>query len=156
LLSITLSIPAVQTKLGSMATDMLNKDFDTHIVVDKIDLSFLGKVKLKDIEIRDHHLDSMINVKSLETSIFSYRSILNNKLDFGEIELQGVYFLIKTYKGETKDAFSVFVDSFDKEKDTVPSTFVLTSTLVNLSNAYFEVRDENDDENPVTFKEIRF
>ena len=154
MLSITLSIPAVQTKLGSMATDMLNKDFDTHIVVDKIDLSFLGKVKLKDIEIRDHHLDSMINVKSLETSIFSYRSILNNKLDFGEIELQGVYFLIKTYKGETKDAFSVFVDSFDKENGTIPSTFTLTSTLVNLSDAYFEVRDENDDKKPVTFKNI--
>ena len=155
MLSITLSIPAVQTKLGSIATDLLNKDFDTHIVVNKIDLSFLGKVKLKDIEIRDHHLDSMINVKSLETSIFSYRSILNNKLDFGEIELDGVYFLIKTYKGETKDAFSVFVDSFDgKKKDTVPSTFMLTSTLVNLSDAYFEVDDENDTGNPVTFRSI--
>ena len=144
----------MQTKLGAMATDLLNKDFDTHIVVDKIDLSFLGRVELKDIEIRDHHLDSMINVKSLETSIFSYRSIFNNKLEFGEIELEGVYFIIKTHKGEEDDAFSIFVDSFDKEKDTVPSTFMLTSTLVNLSDAYFEVRDENEDENAVTFKQI--
>lgn len=145
----------MQTKLGTMATDLLNKDFDTHIVVDKIDLSFLGRVELKDIEIRDHHLDSMINVKSLETSIFSYRSIFNNKLDFGEIELEGVYFIIKTHKGETEDAFSVFVDSFDgEEKDTIPSTFMLTSTLVNLSDAYFEVRDENDIDGPVTFREV--
>jgi len=154
-LSILLSLSVVQTKLGSIATNYLNKDFNTHITVDKVDLSLLGSVDLKDVEIKDHHLDSMIAIQSLKTSIFSYRNILNNKLNFGDIELSGVYFLIKTYKGETKDAFSVFVDSFDEEKkDTVPSNFVLTSTIVTLNDGYFEVYDENKDEKPITFKEI--
>ncbi len=154
-LSILLSIPAVQTQLGKVVTNLINKDFQTNIVVNKVDLSFLGSIKLKDIEIKDHHLDSMINVKSLETSIFSYGKILDNKFEFGKIELEGVNFIIKTYKGESNDAFNIFVDSFDGEKkDTVPSNFLLTSTLVYLNDAYFKIYDENIDDAPVTFKQI--
>ncbi|VAW25677.1 hypothetical protein MNBD_BACTEROID04-1682, partial [hydrothermal vent metagenome] len=111
--SILLSIPAVQTKLGKTATSYLQKEFDVDINVDKVDLSFLGNVQLKDILIKNHHADTLIYVRNLTTSVFSYRNMVNSKLDFGQISLNGFILNINTYKGETDDALTIFVDKFD-------------------------------------------
>ncbi|PHR69050.1 MAG: DUF490 domain-containing protein [Lutibacter sp.] len=139
-----------------MATDYLNETYKTEITVDKVDLSYLGKIQLKDISILDHHQDSMINVKNLSTSIFSYRNIIDNKLEFSNIDLKGVNFIMKTYKGEEDDSFSIFTAKFDDEnQDANPSNFLLTSTSVYLSGADFMIYDENDfGSRAVTFKDI--
>ena len=49
--SILLSLPIVQTKLGKYATTKINEDFNVDIKIKKIDLSFLGSLDLKGIEI---------------------------------------------------------------------------------------------------------
>lgn len=146
----------MQTRLGKMATNYLNETYKTEITVDKVDLSYLGKIQLKDISILDHHQDSMINVRNLSTSIFSYRNIIDNKLEFGDIALQGVNFIMKTYKGEDQDSFSVFTAKFDDEdQDKRPSNFLLTSTTVHLSDANFVLYDENkENEKPLRFHTI--
>jgi hypothetical protein len=152
-----LSIPAVQTRLGKMATNYLNDTFKTNIVINKVDLSFLGSIKLKEIEIKDHHLDSLINVRSLTTSIFSYKEILQNRLEFDDIYLEGVNFIIKTYEGDDDSAFSIFTDKFDDEnEDDSPSDFLLTSTVIHLVSTNLIIYDENVlGEKAVTFKNIK-
>ncbi len=139
-----------------MATNYLNDEFKTNIVIDKVDLSYLGSIQLKDISIKDHHQDSLINVRNLSTSIFSYRNILDNKLEFSDIDLEGVYFVIKTYEGEDDDSFSIFTDKFDDEdQDDSPSNFLLTSTVIHLNDANIRIIDENiKDEKEVWFKNI--
>ncbi|GAB1307489.1 translocation/assembly module TamB domain-containing protein [Urechidicola sp. KH5] len=152
LIALLLAIPAVQTKLGRVATNYLNKDFNTNIVVNKVDLSILGRIKLKEIDIKDHHLDSMINIESLSTSIFSYRNILNNKFEFGDITLEGINFIMKTYEGENEDAFNIFVSRFDEEKpDTIPSNFLMTAERVILKDAFLTIIDENRPDDPDVF-----
>ena len=88
-ISILLSIPAVQTKLGSIATTKLNQDFNTRISIKKIDLSFLGNVQLEGVEIRDHHQDTLIFVNELNTSIFKVKKIIQNKINLGNVSLDG-------------------------------------------------------------------
>ena len=44
-------------------------------------------------------------------------NILKNKLAFGDIDLEGVSFIIKTYKGEEDDAFNVFINLFDNKAE---------------------------------------
>ena len=156
LISILLAIPAVQTKLGKLATNILNEDYNTNITVHKVKLSLFGDVDLKEIEILDHHLDSMIFVKKLTTSIFSYRNILKNKFEFSDIELEGVNFLIRTHKGEDRDAFVQFIESFDEEKsDSIPSDFLLTADSVILEDFNLKIYDENKlDDVPVAFRNV--
>ncbi len=156
LISILLSLSVVQTKLGRIATNYLNEDFNTHITVDKVHLSLFGNVDLKGVDIRDHHLDSMIFVEKLTTSIYSYQNILDNKFEFSEINIEGLTFMIKTYKGEKDDAFVQFVDSFDDEvKDTIPSGFLMTAELVVLKNANIKSINYNDlNATAVTFKNV--
>jgi hypothetical protein len=144
-MSILLSIPFVQTKLGNYVTKKINKDFGVNLVVKKVDLSFLGSVNLKDVEIRDHRKDTLIFVKKLSTSILNAKKILENDIHLGSISLEDVHFYMKTYKGETDDNMAVFVDSFDnlKEKDSLKPLFMLSSSNVYVNNLYFTLKDLN-------------
>ncbi len=134
-------------------TKRINKEYDTNIVVKKVDLSYLGSIQLKNIEINDHHNDSLIYVDKLSTSLFSYKSILDNKMEFGEIALEGVYFYLKTYKGEKSDNLTVFVDKFDNKKNTnkdVPP-FLLTSSKLIFTDTNFYLYNKNKQEKSVVF-----
>ncbi|WP_298370487.1 translocation/assembly module TamB domain-containing protein [uncultured Lutibacter sp.] len=154
--SLLLSIPAIQTKLGKVATNYLRNDFDVDINIDKVSLAYLGNVQLKDIFIKDHHGDTLILAKNLTTSIFSYKNILNNKLEFGTIHLEDFILNIKTYKNEIDDGLTVFVDKFDDGTiSDKPSGFLLTASNLKLENGYVKILDENDEnQNPIYFNEI--
>jgi len=156
LVSVLLSIPKVQTSLGKTATNYLRKEFNVDINVKKVNLAFLGNVHLNDIFIKDHHSDTLVYAKNLATSIFSYRNIINNKLEFGQISLTDFKLNIKTYKNEEDDALTVFADKFDDGTvSDKPSSFLLTATKLKLKNGYVTIIDENVvAENPLFFKNI--
>ncbi len=154
--SVFLSIPAVQTNLGRKATNYLQKDFDVDIKIKKVDLSYLGSIKLKEILIRNHHTDTLIFVDNLSSSIFSYLNIVNNKMEFGDISLDDFKLNLRTYQGEIDDALTIFVDKFDDGTgDDTPSDFLLTSSELDFENGYVEIIDENrPEEKKLFFKNI--
>ena len=146
----------MQTRLGKTATNYLQKEFDVAITVHKVDLSILGNVQLKDVFIKNHHGDTLIFVQNLTTSVISYRNMIQNKMEFGQISLANFILNIKTYKGENDDALTVFVDKFDdgvvREK---PSSFLLSASDLKLKNGYVEIEDENKpNDNLLYFKNI--
>ncbi|CAL2082066.1 translocation/assembly module TamB domain-containing protein [Tenacibaculum sp. 190524A05c] len=138
-----LSTPFVQSELAKIATKRINKDFDTNIVVKKLDLSLLGNVDLKDIEIRDHHKDTLIFIKSLKTSLRNVKKVMDNEVDLGDITLRGVNFHMKKYKGEEDDNLAVFIDTFEDENDTIKSKtpFILKSKNIYVDNLNFKLID---------------
>ena len=148
LLFIVLSIPAVQTFLGKKATDYVNEEFNTDIVVKKVDLSFLGSVQLKGIEIRDHHQDTLIFVKNLKTSLLNAKRIIDNNVALGDATLSDGFVYMKRYKGEDDDSMSIFIDSFESDtpKDSVPS-FVLHTKNLYVDNLTYKYIDENKKDN---------
>ncbi|WP_245891986.1 translocation/assembly module TamB domain-containing protein [Polaribacter glomeratus] len=108
-----LSIPAIQTKLGSYVTNKLNKDFGIDLNIERVDFSFLGSVQLNGVQIRDHHKDTLIFAKNVSTSILNAKRFLDKEFNFKSISLDGVDFIMKTYKGEENDNMSIFIASFD-------------------------------------------
>ncbi len=152
-LSIFLSIPAVQNNLAQRATKYLSKKYNTSIVVDKIDISNLKDIKLLGIEIKDHHDFPFIKVKSLKTSLFNAKKIIDNKVELGSATIVGFDFVMKRYKGELQDNFSVFSHKFDTDKNPnkpyVP--FILTSSSIVLKNSSFYLYDKNKQNKPIVF-----
>lgn len=140
-----LSIPAVQTQLGKIATNAVNKEFGIDLVVKKVDLSFLGSVQLKGVEIRDHHKDTLIFVDKLNTSLLNAKKVLENRVDLGSLSLEGVQFHLKTYKGEKDDNLAVFVETFDDGKPRDPNTppFKLSTSNVYIDRLNFKLLDFN-------------
>lgn len=144
ILVLILSIPAVQTLVGNFATKKINESYGTNINIDKVGLQFNGDVELKHIFIEDYKKDTLINIAELNTSILNFRNLFNGKLAFGDIDIYGLMFNIKTYKGASDTNLDVFVAKFDdnnprKEK----SGFLLSSSDVSIYDGVFKLYDEN-------------
>ena len=62
---------------------------------------------------RSKHAKLTQGTARLLSVIYRRANLNDNKLIFGDIDLYGLRFHIKTYKGEEKSNLDVFVDSFD-------------------------------------------
>jgi len=151
-----LSIPAVQTRLGKYATKTLNEDFGTNINIEKVGLQFNGDIELINIYIEDYRNDTLISIDELNTSILSFRKLYNNKLTFGDIDIEGMIFNLKTYKGEVDTNLDVFVAKFDEDTPSnEKSDFLLSSSDVSIIDSEFRLIDENKEESEIfTFNNL--
>lgn len=139
-----LSIPSVQTSLGKYVTKRINDEFKTNINVDKVSLQFNGDIELKEIYIEDYKQGTLISIQELNTSIISFRNLIQGKLVFGDIDIIDLIFNVKTYKGETDTNLDVFVEKLvndNPRKNDDP--FVLSSSDVSIYNGIFKLSDEN-------------
>ena len=156
ILVLILSIPPVQTFLGKKVTKRINDDFGTHIYIDRIGLQFNGDVEVKGIYIEDYKQDTLVGIKKLNTSILNFRNLYNSKLIFGDIDIQGLTFNIRTYLGENKTNLDVFVARFDEDNPRPDkSRFLLSSSDVSIYNGTFRmINDNNQNPNIFEFTEL--
>ncbi len=139
-----LSIPAVQTKLGSYATKRINEDFKTNITIGKIGLQFNGDVELKEVLIRDFKKDTLISASEINTSILSFNNLIEGTLNFGDIDIEDLIFNVVTYENETDTNLDVFVAKFDDNNPRPEkSNFLLSSSDVSIYNGLFRMVNEN-------------
>ena len=141
---VLLSVPAIQTSLGSYATGEINEVYGTNIKIERLGLKFNGDVELKSILIKDHFEAPMISVSELNTSVLSFAKIVSNELVFADVDLYNLFFHVKTYKGESDTNLDVFVDKFDKQNPREKAgKFLLTSSSLSINNSVFRLTDEN-------------
>ena len=137
------SIPKVQTYFGFFATKKINNKFGTNIKVEKVGLQFNGDVELKNILIKDYKNDSLISINELNSSVLSFVNIFNNKFIFGEINIYGLFFNIKTYKGDVSTNLDIFANKFKKNRIKPSNLFKLSSTKLTLRDSYLKLSNEN-------------
>ncbi len=157
LLAIIFSIPAVQNNIAKRVTKSLNETYNTNINIDRVDLSFIGKVGVKGIFIKDYKKDTLIYIKELNTSILSVKSAVDGKLRFGNITIDELVFNLKTYKGERLTNLDVFIEKLEGEpvENQSPSSFLLTSSKIKLNDGIFRLIDENlNNQNILNFQEL--
>jgi hypothetical protein len=137
----------VQTKLGRFATKRLNQDLGTQLSIGKINLSYLGSIALKDVQIRDHHSDTLIFVKRITTSLLSAKKALEGTLLLNNVTLNDAFFYMKTYQGETESNLSIFLDSFrsDVLKDSLNTPFIMKAKNIFVQNLDFRLLDANNE-----------
>lgn len=156
--SVLLSLPVVQTSLAKYATTKLNDEFGTNIKIERLSLSLLTlNTSLKDVYVEDYRNDTLIYMQKLSTSILSIRNMVNGKMEFGDIEVDGLIFNLKTYYGEKDTNLDVFVDKLDDGKPRDPGTppFFLSSAEILISNGRFRLIDENlENEETFDFRDL--
>lgn len=144
--TVVLSIPAVQTRLAGYAVERINRDFGTNIKIDRLRISLISwNTALKDIYIEDYRQDTLIYIGELSTSILSLRDLAGGKLEFGDIELDGIYLRMNTYKDAPDTNLGIFIAKLDDGKPRDPGTppFYFYAEGVKIYNSRFELRNEN-------------
>lgn len=144
--SLILSIPAVQTKMAKYATESLNEEFGTNISIDRLSLSLFNlNTGIKGIYVEDYQKDTLVYIEKLTTSILNIRNMANGKMEFGDIDVDGLFFNLKTYKGERDTNLDVFVAKLDDGQPRAPGTppFFMSSDEIQISEGKFKLIDEN-------------
>ena len=140
---ITLSIPTVQTYIAKKVTTKLNKNFGTNINISRLGLNWKGEIDIKDVYIEDHHSDTLIYVKTLNTNLLSLKNLVEGDLYFGFIELNKAKFYIKTYKDEKSDNVSIFANKFNSTSPSSDKKFVLKANDIKFSDSNVKITNEN-------------
>ncbi|MFD2909113.1 translocation/assembly module TamB domain-containing protein [Flavobacterium ardleyense] len=138
-----MSLPSVQSYLGKYVTDELNKAFGTNLSIGKIAISPFGSVKLGDLVIVDHHQDTLLYVKKLNTSILSFKKIYDSGHPYlKDVIMHGLDVRIVNYKGEKGTNLDRFIEAFD---DGSPSSgkFRMKANKMTIYNSRFQYIDHN-------------
>ncbi|MGX1930540.1 translocation/assembly module TamB domain-containing protein [Flagellimonas sp. 2504JD4-2] len=144
--SLILSLPAVQTKMAKYATESLNEEFGTNIQIDRLGLSLFNlNTGIKGIYVEDYKKDTLAYIRKLSTSILNIRNMVNGKMEFGDIDVEGLFLNLKTYEGERDTNLDVFVDKLDDGQPRAPGTppFFMSSDEIQISEGRFRLSDEN-------------
>lgn len=150
LIFIVLSIPSVQTVIANKVTESLNQTYGTQISINKIGINWRGEVDIREVLILDHHDDTLIFSKKIQTSLISLKKITEGDLHFGDLLLDQAKLYITTYKGENTDNLSYFADSFKKNDTTIATKpFVLETSQLNLNESILRIKDYNLENNLV-------
>ena len=142
ILGITLSFPAVQTKIAHYFTEKFNKDFGTNIYIDQVEITIFGGVQLKKVMIKDDHKDTLIYANRINTSILDAKKLIEGKLIFGKITANNLTLKIKTYKNDKDSNLDKFVAAFDDGKKS-SGKFLMTTNKIKLIDSRFVKIDEN-------------
>ncbi|QQX76231.1 translocation/assembly module TamB domain-containing protein [Aequorivita iocasae] len=139
---IIFSIPSVQTWVAKKVTTNLNETYGTDINIERLGLNWKGEVDIREVFIADHHSDTLIYSKQLQTNIINFQNLIQGNLGFGDIVLDQAKLYVKTYIGEETDNLSIFAKKFDTGKPST-SPFSLFGNDVTLTNSHVKIIDEN-------------
>jgi hypothetical protein len=142
LLAIALSLPAVQTRLGQYAAGKINQEYGTDISIEKLSITALGTVKLKQVMIKDHYKDTLIFAGRVQTNILNFRRLYDGDLFFGDIRASQLYIKVKIYKGEEDSSLDRFIALFDTDQPS-EKKFLMEARNIYVSSGRFKMLDEN-------------
>lgn len=152
------SLPIVQTGLARYATNSLNEQFGTNINIDRLQVSLISwNTSLRGVYVEDYQKDTLFYIDELTTSVLSVRNLVSGTLEFGDIEISGLNFKHRDYKGAPDSNLGIFVAKLDDGQPRAPGTppFLLSSSDVEIKDSRFQLIDDNL-ENPTVldFKEL--
>ena len=150
LIIIILSIPYVQTTIAKKVTTKLNEEFGTDIYISRLGLNWKGEVDIREVYIADHHQDTLIFAKSLQTNILSIKNLIEGELNFGFIDLNQAKFYLKTYEGEENDNIIIFAEKFNSDKpQKSDAKFELFANNVSFKDSKVKIIDEGFEDSEI-------
>lgn len=140
---IIFSIPSVQTYVAKKVTKSLNETYGTDINIDRLGLNWRGEVDVRGVLINDHHADTLIYAKELQTNVINFRNLISGDLGFGNIDLDHAKLYVTTYKAEETDNLSIFAEKFNTNSTQEVKPFSMFSNDLSLNNTTVRIVDEN-------------
>lgn len=141
---ILFSIPGVQTFFGKKATNFLHKEYGVELAIGKVGLTYTGGVDLKEVLAKDHHQDTLLYVKSIETSILNLPQIAKGNPVLGNVSIDELTLRMKMYAEESSDNLMTFIDKFESnQKSTSSNRFLMTTGRIEMKNSRYIFIDEN-------------
>ena len=69
-----------------------------------------------DFFIEDHHKDTLIYVKSLESSLINFKGLYTGNIELNYLNGDDVYLKLKHYEGEKTHSLNILLEKLKKNK----------------------------------------
>ena len=137
----------VQTRIVNTLTQDFTDFTQQNISIQDIELGWNGKLKFKKFYLEDHHKDTLLYVKALETSLLDFKRLDENHFEIFNFNAKGLFLNLKKYKGEQTHSLKILLDKFKKDS-TNRSEVLFKISSIDLKEATFIYKDEIKDEQP--------
>ncbi len=143
MLSLFFSLNSVRAFIAQRAVSYINEKYDVDIRIEKLNLFPLGHIDAENVLIRDHHGDTLLFTKRLNTGLKNLTNILNNKIRFSHMEMDSPYLNLCVYEGEKDDNLNIFIKKLEGEKSEGGKPFYLLIQNARWKNGRFVIRNYN-------------
>ena len=82
---------------------------------ENLKLSWDGRLEFNNFYLEDHHKDTLLYVKVLETSLFDFKNLNKNYFKISELNAKGLFLNLKKYKGDTTHSLKILIEKFKKD-----------------------------------------
>ena len=82
---------------------------------ENLKLSWNGRLEFSNFYLEDHHKDTLLYVKVLETSLLDFKNLNKNYFEISELSAKGIFLNLKKYKGETTHSLKLLIEKFKKD-----------------------------------------
>ncbi|MBK7938531.1 MAG: translocation/assembly module TamB domain-containing protein [Lewinellaceae bacterium] len=118
---LVLQMPAVQNWLVRKVTAYLSEELNTRVEVRRVDISFFDNLVLEGLYVQDLKGDTLLYAGELTAGLNSnIFSLLNNKLEFNELNLSNARFNLIRPKGEYDYNLQFLIDYFSAPPNKPP------------------------------------
>ncbi len=146
--------PFTQSFLARLTVTYLSEKLNTEIKIDRVTVSALFNILIKDIEINDLHKNNILSAKQIKVNIDKV-SIKNHILKIGLIKLDQANINLITYKEEEAMNFQFLIDYFSSKNsndsiaiDTTQANWLFTLDKIYLTGSNFKIANENKPTTP--------
>ncbi len=137
-----ISTSFIQTRIVKQLTQNFIKTTQQKISFNDLKLRWNGKLEFSNLFIEDHHKDTLLYVKGLETSLLNFRNLKENKFNLSDFNANGSIIKLKRYRGENDHSLKVLLKKLKKDSSLKSESFLKIEKL-ELENVTFIYEDKN-------------
>ena len=104
-----LSTASIQSRILNQFTQKFQATTNQKLDIEGISLQWNGNLELNNILFEDHHQDTLIFIKSIQTSLKDFNRLLENNYNLNDLIAEEVHLKIKKYPGEQTHSLNKLV-----------------------------------------------
>lgn len=135
-----LSSASVQSEILKQFARNFKSLTNQELNIERISLQWNGNLELNNIFVEDHHQDTLVFVKNIQTSLTDFYKLRQNDFNLDQLLADQVYLNIKKYPGEQTHSLNHLVQKIKKNQKS-PSQSLLNISAIEFSNARFRFTD---------------
>ena len=126
---------SVQDKIIQTITNKISDKYGVELSIGSSEMSFEDGIQLKNILLNDHHKDTLLFVKNLNTSLNSLDKVFEGDINFSNIYLDGMILNVKDYSSDKINNVEFFLNLIRSKIDSTKLLPIITFSSASIKNS---------------------